>query len=95
MQQETENFSIIAGVKLPGIECENDPSDITFYINDNDEVLKICENGDFIVNGNKVTEDIEVYNVMKTFITHIKGVLMDDLHRDVIKAINNCFNIQQ
>ena len=89
-----ENFVISATDKLPTIKREAESSDIIFYINDNEEVLKICENGDFIVKGNKVTEDIEVYNAIKAFLTHVKHELIAELHQNVIEAINKCFDAQ-
>ena len=42
--------------------------DISFYGKDNVETLRICSNGDFIVNGRKATNDMEVYHAMKRFL---------------------------
>lgn len=45
-------------------------ADITFSVNNGTEVLKVCENGDFFVRGNKVTTDKEVYD---GFVDFLKG----------------------
>ena len=42
-------------------------SDITFYI-DNEEKIKICADGSFLVHGKKVTEDIELYKAFVAFL---------------------------
>ena len=49
-------------------EDDNDLA-ITFHVHDGEiEVLKITKNGDFYVRGNKVTNDIEVYEAMKEWL---------------------------
>jgi len=41
-------------------------NNITFYVQD-EERIKICEDGTFLVNGKKVTEDIELYHAFVRF----------------------------
>jgi hypothetical protein len=45
-------------------------SDITFSVNNGEEMLKICADGSFYVKGKKVVEDIEVY---KGFVEFLKS----------------------
>jgi len=46
-----------------------EPSDISFYVGENNiEALKICANGDFLVHGKKVKNDIDVYNGFVNFL---------------------------
>jgi len=50
-------------------ETTMNPGDITFYVDNNSvEALKICANGDFLVHGKKVKNDIEVYNGFVNFL---------------------------
>lgn len=44
--------------------------DITFTINEGEEVVRIASNGDFFVRGEKVTEDIKLY---EGFVEFLKG----------------------
>lgn len=41
--------------------------DVAFH-SEGEERLKICANGDFVVNGEKVKNNIEVYNAMVEFL---------------------------
>jgi sRNA-binding regulator protein Hfq len=42
-------------------------SDITFLSN-NEERIKICADGSFLVNGKKISEDIELYKAFVAFL---------------------------
>jgi len=44
----------------------NPNTEITFLI-DNEERIKICEDGTFLVNGKKVEKDIELYHAFVNF----------------------------
>ena len=52
------------------VNSDNTLHDVIFF-NDSEEVLKICADGSFYVNGNLVAEDIEVYHGLVKF---LKGV---------------------
>jgi len=52
------------------IDKSVESTDITFSTDDYEEVLKITVDGSFYVKGNKVTEDIQVYNA---FVEFLKG----------------------
>lgn len=42
--------------------------DFTFFSKNGKEMLKIVASGDFYVQGNKVVNDIEVYNAFREFL---------------------------
>ena len=44
------------------------PRDIVFFIKDDKEILRLCENGDILVKKEKIVNDIEVYNALKIFL---------------------------
>lgn len=46
-------------------------NDILFIVDNDKEVLRICKNGDFLVNGKKVVNDIEVYETFKIWLGKI------------------------
>ena len=49
---------------------DNTSRDIIFSVNGGEEVLKICEDGSFLVRGTKVKEDIKIYSA---FVEFLKG----------------------
>lgn len=50
-------------IQVPEME-----SNFSFLDQDSKEMLRICKNGDFIVKGKKVINDIEVYEVFKEWL---------------------------
>jgi len=44
------------------------PGDIVFYVDNSVEKLKICANGDFMVDGKVVKNDMDVYNGFVEFL---------------------------
>jgi len=49
------------------LEIGKEPADITFWAKAT-EVLKLCEDGKFLVRGKEVTKDVEVYEALKSFL---------------------------
>ena len=50
------------------------PSDIIFHVQGGLEMLRLCGNGDFLVQGRKVTTDWEVYEGFRRFLAGASGV---------------------
>lgn len=68
-----EKFDVIDSDSevYPIIEiAENE--DIVFYT-PHGEMLRLCGNGDFVVKGKKVTNDMEIYHSMKEFFFQMRG----------------------
>ena len=51
-----------------GDEQQNLPRDDIIFLSGDQEMLRLCKNGDFLVEGRKVTNDIEVYQALKQFL---------------------------
>lgn len=72
--QQREENEMTDSVKLDqqanGIEFFefNKTGDTCFFVNENIEVLRIKSNGDFLVKGIKITNDMEVYTAMCEFL---------------------------
>lgn len=58
----------LEGVEEHTLSVDSIPGDISFYVDNDVEALKICANGDFIVHGKKVTNDEEVYRAFVEFL---------------------------
>ena len=65
MTQDKEGFSLSEDI-IPN-------NTITFYIQD-EERIKICEDGAFLVNGKEVKKDIELYHAFVDFFKEYKEV---------------------
>ena len=53
-------------LKLTGEEIERDS--IIFYTNENNEMLKLCANGDILVKGKLIENDKEVVDAFREFL---------------------------
>jgi hypothetical protein len=58
--------------------------DITFYSKDSTEVLRITDNGDFLVQGRLVRRDMDVYNAFRMFLGLSLGMPPEPGSRDGI-----------
>ena len=56
----------MADLKLTGKETENNT--IQFVTNENNEMIKLCENGDIFVKGKKIENDKEVVDALREFL---------------------------
>jgi len=56
------------------VVCEKINGDITFSIG-KIEMLRLCDNGDFLVDGIKTTKDSEVYSAFRQWVIENKGDL--------------------
>ncbi len=55
----------------PYVMLGDDEKSLVFYVSST-EMLRICENGDFIVKGKKVANDSEIYGVFKAWTSSLK-----------------------
>lgn len=62
-----DDLKIKEGIIATGNEDEPKKGDITFITND-EEMLKLCCNGDILVKGKKIENDIEVVDALREFI---------------------------
>ena len=53
-------------LKLTGKEIENNT--IHFFTNGNNEIIKLCDNGDIFVKGKLIENDKEVVDAMREFL---------------------------
>ncbi len=59
-------------LKLTGKKFENNA--IHFFTNENNEIIKLCDNGDIFVKGKLIENDKEVVDAMREFLK-IQGYL--------------------
>jgi len=65
-ESEKEDQEIFYDTDL--LDIDTTPGDISFYVDNTVEKLKICANGDFMVDGKIVKNDIDVYNGFVEFL---------------------------
>ena len=53
-------------LKLTGKEFESNT--IQFFTNENNEIIKLCDNGDIFVKGKLIENDKEVVDAMREFL---------------------------
>lgn len=59
---------------------ETTPNDITFHVGNNlnqQEILKLCENGDIFVDGKKIVNDIQVHKALLRWSSHMNAEAVD------------------
>lgn len=68
------------------LQISADPGDISFHTRDVRNVLVIKSDGSFLVHGRKVTEDREVFEAMKGWISSLSTI---EQHGRVVRALGN------
>lgn len=64
----------MSDLKLKGKEFESNT--IQFFTNENNEVIRLCDNGDIFVKGKLIENDKEVVDAMREFLKaqgHLNG----------------------
>lgn len=59
--------------------------DIIFFTNGNEERIRLCENGDFRVNGKKVENDLELYHAFRKLMGLIKRLFGKKKAEEIMK----------
>ena len=62
-------------------------SDITFGVAGNHDLIRLCENGDIYIKGKLVTNDLDVVNGMRIFLTETKEEYCKTCNRMVPRRI--------